>query len=97
MNDLVKNYLDKDGYVKVYPSKRKYKNAVLLYLSSKFEKGKIYSEKEVCEIIDSNCLFKDSAWIRTELVGMKFLNRKKDCSEYWKEDIEPTLEELLLK
>lgn len=95
--DLINNYLDKDGKVKIYPSKRKYKNAVLMYLATKFKTNVIYTEKEVCKIIDSNCLFKDSAWLRRELVGMGFLNRKKDGSEYWKELGQPSFESLLLK
>lgn len=91
---LIKNYLNKDMKLINYPSKRKYKNAVLKYLATKFEDGINYSEKEVGAIIDSNCLFKDSAWLRRELFGLGFLGRTNDGTLYWKEKIQPNNEYL---
>lgn len=81
--ELIKNYLDANGKVKIYPSKRKYKIYILMYLSEYFEENKTYTEKEVNEIIDEHTLFKDSALIRREMYNLKLFDREKDCSKYY--------------
>lgn len=87
----LKNYLDSTGRLKMYPSKRKYKILSLIYLSTKFEKGITYSEKEVNEILDNAHTFNDSCLLRRELFNKHFLGRLNDGSKYWMEDIQPTL------
>ena len=59
------------------------KRANQAYLSLKFNKGVIYSESEVNEIIKNWHTFGDWALLRRELFEAKLLDRKKDCSEYW--------------
>ena len=85
MNDIVdiKHYLDEDGKIKILPKKSKPRLEVLTYLSLKFNKGVIYSESEVNEIIKNWHTFGDWALLRRELFEAKLLDRKKDCSEYW--------------
>lgn len=87
MNNLeeLENFLDKEGRLKIWPSKRKIKIKALLYLSRKFKKGKVYTEKEVNEILNRFHTFKDPALLRRELFSYKLLNRTKDCAKYWKE------------
>lgn len=97
VTELVSRYLDEHGCLKAYPSKRKYKNASLMYIASKIEADKQYKEKEICEIIDSYCCFQDSAWLRREMFGMGFLGRTYDGSNYWKEAIQPSYEKLELE
>ncbi|HPE15205.1 MAG TPA: DUF2087 domain-containing protein [Bacilli bacterium] len=94
IEEKLSSYLDDNKKLKVYPSKRKYKNMALLYLSNKFDYDEEYSEKEVNNIIDDNCVFKDAAWIRRELFGMGFLGRTMDGKKYWKEKEQPSLEYL---
>lgn len=79
----IKNYLDEYGKIKALPKKSKPRLAVLTYLSLKFNKGVIYSESEVNEIIKNWHTFGDWALLRRELFEAKLLDRKKDCSEYW--------------
>jgi hypothetical protein len=58
-------------------------------LWTKFEANKKYTEKEVNAIINGFHTFGDQATLRRELVNMKLLGRKSDCSEYWKEPHSP--------
>lgn len=54
------------------------------WLSSKFEFGKRYSEKEVNNIIEANHSFNNIALLRRELISKRLLRRKDDGSIYWK-------------
>jgi len=94
LENLIRGFLTADGKLISYPSKRKKKNAALLWLSYFFEEGKTYTEKEVNEILNSACTFKDPALLRRELYNLRFLERTKDCSEYHKSSPLPTDEEL---
>ncbi|SMC16369.1 hypothetical protein SAMN02745134_00061 [Clostridium acidisoli DSM 12555] len=87
----LKNYLDNMGRLKIYPSKKKYKLLALMFLATKFEKGVIYTEKEVNEIIDNVHTFNDRCLIRRELFNNRFLGRTNDCSKYWLEETQPIL------
>ena len=81
--DIIKNFLDNDGIVKSWPSKRSKKEKVLEYLATKFEKDKIYTEKEINEILNKWHTFNDAPLLRRELYEYKFLGRERDCSKYW--------------
>ena len=49
-----------------------------------------YTEKEVNLILNAHHTFGDPATLRRELVNMKLLSRKSDCSQYWKEPQRPS-------
>lgn len=83
----VKRYLDKDGRVREWPSKKDTKLLILAYIAGKFEYNVDYNEKEVNSIISENHTFNDYFLIRRELVENNFLNRERDCSRYWKVEI----------
>lgn len=87
----LKNYLDNMGRLKQYPSKKKYKILALMLMASKFEKGVIYTEKQVNEILDNAHTFNDRCLIRRELFNKGFLGRVGDCSKYWMEEKQPSL------
>ncbi|MDP4091467.1 MAG: DUF2087 domain-containing protein [Bacillota bacterium] len=87
----LKNYLDKEGRLKMYPSKRKYKILALMFLASRFEKGVRYTEKEVNEILDEVHTFNDRCMMRRELYNNRFFGRLNDCSWYWLEEKQPVL------
>ena len=55
-----------------------------------FEARRKYTEKEVNAVLNAHHTFGDQATLRRELVNMKLLGRKSDCSEYWKEPQRPT-------
>jgi len=92
----LKNYLDSEKKLKLYPSKRKYKILALFYLATKFEKDVSYTEKQINEILNNNHIFNDCCLLRRELYNKKFINRLDNCSKYWLEEKQPKLEEFLL-
>jgi diadenosine tetraphosphate (Ap4A) HIT family hydrolase len=57
--------------------------AVRLYLASKFEPGRTYSEREVNEILNQWHTFEDWALLRRELFMYGLLARYKDGTSYW--------------
>jgi hypothetical protein len=88
----LKNFLDESGRLKIYPAKRKQKILSLFYLASKFEKNKIYSQKEVNQILRDWHLFDDWAMLRRDLYDKYFLGREPNGSAYWLEYKQPTFE-----
>jgi hypothetical protein len=90
LNQL-KNFLDNEGKLKIYPAKQKFKVLSLFYLASKFEKGKVYTQKEVNHILKNWHTFEDWPMLRRDLYDKWFIGRKSDCSAYWLEDEQPTL------
>lgn len=74
-----------EGQLDTFPSKEKRKLIVLQYIIGRFELGRIYSEREINEVL--KIIYGDFATIRRALIVYGFMNRSKDCSEYWiKED-----------
>jgi len=55
---------------------------VLDFFASKIEKNKIYSEKEINQIIGDNHSFNDICLIRRELIEKSYLERSNDGREY---------------
>jgi hypothetical protein len=84
---LLKGFLDKDYKLKVWPSKPEKKKLALAYLAEKFETDRIYSEKEVNEIIKTCHSFNDHPLLRRELYDRGFLDRTPDGMKYWKKKI----------
>lgn len=84
MIDEIKTYLDSDNRVKIWPSKRSKKEKVLAYLATKFQHEKSYSEREVNELLNQWHTFTDAPLLRRELYEFRYLDRTKDCTEYWK-------------
>ena len=82
MHEELKKYLDNDNKIRVWPKRKEDKKIVVEYLASKFEAEKVYSEKEVNEIILFWHTFNDHTLLRRELVEQKYLNRTPDCKAY---------------
>lgn len=70
-----------DGSLDTFPSKEKRKLIVLQNILNHFEPNRIYSEKEINEIIKP--IYNDFATIRRYLIEYGFMERSKDCTEYW--------------
>ncbi len=64
-----------------FPSKQKRKYLVLLHIVKAFEASKKYTEEEVNDILFN--IYPDFATLRRALVDYKFLERTKDCKQYW--------------
>ena len=78
-----KNLL-KDGKIQRWPKKTAEKEAVLGFIASKVPPEGKLAEKEINQIIMRNILFDDFTLIRRELVERGYLNRTRDCREYWR-------------
>jgi len=80
----LKNHLDNEGRLTLWPSKRTLQLTALDYLATKLEPRRVYTEKEINALLNSWHTFGDSALLRRELHEYGLLNRSKDGSEYWR-------------
>lgn len=86
----IKSFLDAEGRLKSYPAKRRVKMLSLLYLASKFESGRTYSEKEVNELLKRWHIFGDWSMLRRDLCDARLLGREADGRVYWLENTPPS-------
>lgn len=83
----IDDYLDPEGRVSRWPKgkgKTEARAAILTYLAEKFDVDILYSERAVNDILKRWHTFEDWALLRRELFERGYLNRTKDCSEYWR-------------
>ena len=73
-----------NGVLKTIPSKHTAKLQVMEAIAAQFDKEKVYSEKEINELLKP--IYPDFAIIRRYLIDYKLLNRSKDGKEYWVTD-----------
>lgn len=86
MSDNILRFLDNEGRIKIWPSKKELKFEILKYLASKFEFGRFYREQEVNNIIKSWHTFNDYFLLRRGLIDCWFLSRTKNGAKYWREE-----------
>ena len=82
-NKKLSAFLDEEGRLKQWPAHDKSRIPVMDYLCGKFEKDKVYTEKEVNQIIDQWHTFGDYFLLRRSLIDYKFMARRADGSQYW--------------
>ena len=92
--DTLRGFLDGEGRVTQFPARRKKRLAALQYLAGKFAPGRVYTEREVNEVLLFWHTFRDPATLRRELYDFHFLNRTPDGRAYALADPQPTPEEL---
>ena len=80
----MKNLINSSNKLVRWPTKLIQKQIVINWLSEKFKSNRIYSEREVNNIINNYHSFNNIALLRRELISMKLLGREKDGSKYWK-------------
>lgn len=73
-------FFDVSGKLKVIPKKQKAKIEVFTFVSELFSHGRIYSEKEVNEILKK--VYDDYALLRRNLIEYKFSSRDAYGKEY---------------
>lgn len=78
---VINTYIDENGALRSYPSKEKKKVILLGEIIKNFNVGKKYKEIEVNRILKR--IFEDYVTIRRALIQYGFLDRSRDCSEYW--------------
>jgi len=83
---------DGSGRLVRLPNKLSVQQMTIWALWTLFAANRKYTETEVNAIANAFHTFGDQATLRRELVNMKLLGRKSDCSEYWKEPHRPTEE-----
>ena len=81
-DELLKNCLDEQGRVKVWPKKHARKDAVIQYLAEKFEYDRVYTEKEVNALLDEWHTFGDYFLLRRSLIEYGLLTRDAYGREY---------------
>jgi hypothetical protein len=83
---------DAQGRLVRLPTKLSVQRMVSWALWTQFDAKRRYTEKEVNRILNAHHTFGDPATLRRELVNMKLMGRKSDCSAYWKEPQRPDAE-----
>jgi hypothetical protein len=82
----LKNYLDDQGRLKAWPSKRRkgrFQQLALEYLAIQFEPDTYYSERQVNALLNQHHTFGDPALLRRELFDRGLVDRLRDGSAYW--------------
>lgn len=74
-----------DGRLRSIPSRRKIRAAALLEVLSRFEPGRLYTERQVSRLLQG--IHPDFATVRRELVGLGYLERRDGL--YWVCDSAP--------
>ena len=70
-----------DGPMSSFPTKEKKKLVVLEHIMKRFEKDKMYTEKEVNGILEA--IYQDHVSLRRYLIVYGYMSRQKDGSAYW--------------
>jgi hypothetical protein len=83
---------DMAGRLVRLPNKLSVQQMAMWWMWTQFAVRRKYTEKEVNQVLNAHHTFGDQATLRRELVNMKLLGRKSDCSEYWKEPVRPSEE-----
>ncbi|KPF67071.1 hypothetical protein IP84_14200 [beta proteobacterium AAP99] len=83
---------DVQGVLVRWPHKFSVQRLALWGLWLHFDAKRRYTEREVNDILKAWHAFGDHATLRRELINMRLLGRRSDCSEYWKEPARPDVE-----
>jgi hypothetical protein len=75
---------DARGVLMRWPHKHSVQRLALWVLWTHFDARRFYTERQVNELLNAWHAYGDHATLRRELVGMKLLARKSDCSQYRK-------------
>lgn len=82
MAGLLNRFLDQNGLVTQWPSKRAMQLEVISYLANKFPSDTTYTESEVNEILKRLHTFGDWAILRRELCDLGYFDRDKNGIQY---------------
>ncbi|MCH1625394.1 DUF2087 domain-containing protein [Fredinandcohnia quinoae] len=81
-NEVITNFFKGGKRLQQIPSKEKRKLILLEHIvATSFKKNHLYSEEEVKDILKE--IHEDHASLRRYLIVYGFMNRSKDCSQYW--------------
>ena len=83
---------DEHGRLVRWPTKFSVQRLAMWALWMHFDAKRVYREREVNAVLERLNTFGDHVTLRRELINMKLMSRKSDCSEYRKEPARPTEE-----
>jgi biotin operon repressor len=83
---ILRDYLNEDGTIHQIPTNQRKLDVILGYIADHFDFERTYTEKEVNAIIGA--LHDDIAGLRRDLIMMRYLDRERDGSAYWR--LEPS-------
>lgn len=89
-------YFDADGKLVRWPGKYTHRLTCLWVMWSRIPARKVFSEKEISQLIDMEHLFGDHALIRRELVDRSMIERTPDGRQYKRLEVRPPAEALAL-
>lgn len=70
-----------EGPLSTFPKREKHRLVVLEEMTKRFERERIYNEKEINQILED--VYHDYVMLRRYLIDYGFLDRKPDGSQYW--------------
>ncbi|MEI6228456.1 MAG: DUF2087 domain-containing protein [Candidatus Saccharibacteria bacterium] len=82
MNCSLCSFLDSNGLIKQWPSKRANQLEVIKYLAGKFPVGSTYSDKEINQKLKDLHTFGDWAILRRELCDLGYFERDRNGTIY---------------
>jgi hypothetical protein len=82
-------HFDAVGRLERWPQKLSVQRLALWAFWTRFDARRVYTEREVNQVIKAWHLYGDHATLRRELINHRLLARKSDCSEYRKLPVEP--------
>jgi hypothetical protein len=80
----LERFLDNDGRVVVWPSRRVDRLIVLAHLATLFDPERHYTEREVNALLDGAHILGDPAFLRRILVEERFIDRTPEGRRYWR-------------
>ena len=84
VSEKLSRYLDAEGRLKGWPSKRSDQLDALRYLASRLPEGVEWSERELNALLKSLHTFGDWALLRRDLYDVRLIDRSLDGRRYWK-------------
>ena len=85
ISETLRPFLNRDGLVLKWPSKKKPQQEVLRYIIEKVAIDQEYSEREITDLIGRWLFRSDPVHLRRELIDFKYLVRTANGSRYWRE------------
>ena len=89
-------FFDGCGLLVRWPKKHSERMLCLWVLWSRLSPRKVWSEKEISELLDTLHLFGDAALLRRQLADQGFVTRTPDGSEYRRLELQPPAEAMEL-
>ncbi len=76
-------WLDAQGRLCQWPTRRRLQRAAAFYLVAKFESGRRFTEPEVNAVLDAWAPFHDAPLLRRTMIEEGLLQRTADGGAYW--------------